>query len=121
MAATTRSARRRLLPAVAAVGLFAACGLTLAPGPAAYAQSRLNPYSPGPGEWWFSGWRVQQKVWPLTEGAGVTVAEVESGVQASVPDLRGVVLPGANLTGPAAPAIPTSRRGRTGTARPWRW
>jgi subtilisin family serine protease len=42
---------------------------------------------------------VQRKVWPLTEGAGVTVAEVESGVQASIPDLRGVVLPGANLTG----------------------
>jgi subtilisin family serine protease len=100
MAATIRTARRRLLPALAAAGLLAACGLTLVPGPAAHAQSRLTPYySPGPAEWWFSGWRVQQKVWPLTEGAGVTVAEVESGVQASVPDLRGVVLPGANLTG----------------------
>ena len=96
MAATVRTALRRLLPALAAAGLLAACGLTLAPGPAAHAQSRLVP---GPGEWWFSGWRVQQKVWPLTQGAGVTVAEVESGVQASVPDLRGVVLRGANLTG----------------------
>ena len=114
MAATTRSARRRLLPAVAAVGLFAACGLTLAPGPAAYAQSRLNPYSPGPGEWWFSGWRVQQKVWPLTEGAGVTVAEVESGVQASVPDLRGVVLPGANLTGAGGPGDTDVQAGEDG-------
>jgi subtilisin family serine protease len=55
--------------------------------------------TPGPGEWWFTGWQVLRKVWPLTEGAGVTVAEVESGVQASVPDLRGAVLPGANLTG----------------------
>jgi len=96
MAATVRTAPRRLLPALAAAGLLAAGGLTLAPGPAAHAQSRLVP---GPGEWWFSGWRVQQKVWPLTQGAGVTVAEVESGVQASVPDLRGVVLRGANLTG----------------------
>jgi subtilisin family serine protease len=96
MAATVRPAPRRLLPALAAAGLLAACGLTLAPGPAAHAQSRLVP---GPGEWWFSGWRVLQKVWPLTQGAGVTVAEVDSGVQASVPDLRGVVLRGANLTG----------------------
>ena len=43
MAATTRPARRRLLPALAAAGLLAACGLTLAPGPAAHAQSRLTP------------------------------------------------------------------------------
>ena len=60
---------------------------------------RAAQLTPGPGEWWFAGWQVQQRVWPLTEGAGITVAEVESGVQASVPDLRGVVLPGANLTG----------------------
>jgi subtilisin family serine protease len=95
MAATVRPAPRRLLSALAAAGLLAACGLPLSAGPA-HAEARLIP---GPGEWWFAGWRVQQKVWPLTEGAGVTVAEVESGVQASIPDLRGVVLPGANLTG----------------------
>jgi subtilisin family serine protease len=95
MAATVRPAPRRLLSALAAAGLLAACGLPLSAGPA-HGEARLIP---GPGEWWFAGWRVQQKVWPLTEGAGVTVAEVESGVQASIPDLRGVVLPGANLTG----------------------
>jgi hypothetical protein len=55
--------------------------------------------TPGPAEWWLTAWQVQRTVWPLTEGAGVTVGEVESGVQAAVPDLRGVVLPGANLTG----------------------
>jgi subtilisin family serine protease len=44
---------------------------------------------------------VQRKVWPLSRGAGITVAEVESGVQASIPDLRGVVLPGVDLTGAA--------------------
>jgi subtilase family protein len=111
MAATVRPASRRRLPALAAAGLLAACGLTLVPGPAAHAQSRLVP---GPGEWWFSGWRVQQKVWPLTEGAGVTVAEVESGVQASVPDLRGVVLPGVNLTGPGGPGDTDIQAGEDG-------
>ena len=96
-----RAAHRRRLSALAAAGLLALCGLPLSAGPAraeppVRAQAQLTP---GPGEWWFAGWQVQQRVWPLTEGAGVTVAEVESGVQASVPDLRGVVLPGANLTG----------------------
>src|SRR5216683_745022 len=50
-------------------------------------------------EWWFSKWQVQQLVWPLTEGARVTVAVLDTGVQASVPDLRGVVLPGGDATG----------------------
>jgi subtilisin family serine protease len=54
---------------------------------------------PLPSEWWFSGWEIQQQVWPLTEGGGVTVAVLDSGVQASVPDLRGVVLPGGDTTG----------------------
>ena len=91
----------RRLSVTAAAGLLAACGLSLSAGaaraaPAGRAGTLLTP---GPAEWWFGGWQVQRRVWPLTEGAGVTVAEVESGVQASVPDLRGVVLPGANLTG----------------------
>ncbi len=97
----TRAAGRRLLSAMAAAGLLAMCGLPLSSGPARAepaAGGRIQ-LIPGPGEWWFAGWQVQQRVWPLTAGAGVTVAEVESGVQASVPDLRGVVLPGANLTG----------------------
>src|SRR6266567_3492698 len=97
----TRAAGRRLLSAMAAAGLLAMCGLPLSAGPARAEQAAGGRIQliPGPGEWWFAGWQVQQRVWPLTAGAGVTVAEVESGVQASVPDLRGVVLPGANLTG----------------------
>jgi subtilisin family serine protease len=85
---------------MAAAGLLAACGLSLSAGAAraATAGRAATLLTPGPAEWWFGGWQVQRRVWPLTEGAGVTVAEVESGVQASVPDLRGVVLPGANLT-----------------------
>ena len=100
-AAAVRAGRRRLLSAMAAAGLLAVCGLPLAAGPArAEPPGRAQPrLTPGPGEWWFPGWQVPQKVWPLTEGAGITVAEVDSGVQAGVPDLRGVVLPGADLTG----------------------
>jgi len=92
---------RRLLSVATTAGLLATCGLLLSAGPArAVPVSRdSTALAPGPAEWWLAGWQVQRKVWPLTEGAGVTVAEVESGVQASIPDLRGVVLPGVNLTG----------------------
>jgi subtilisin family serine protease len=96
-----KATRRRLLSVAASAGLLATCGLLLSAGPAraeagGLAQTGLTP---GPAEWWLAGWQVQRKAWPLTEGAGVTVAEVGSGVQAAVADLRGVVLPGANLTG----------------------
>ena len=95
------TARRRLVSAAAVAGLLTTCGLPLSAGPA-LAQPRARAsfeLTPGPAEWWLAAWQVRRTVWPLTEGAGVTVGEVESGVQAAVPDLRGVVLPGANLTG----------------------
>jgi subtilisin family serine protease len=44
-------------------------------------------------------WSVPQKVWPQTQGAGVTVGVVDSGVQADVPALQGVVLPGGDTVG----------------------
>jgi subtilisin family serine protease len=93
--------RRRLLSVATTAGLLATCGLLLSAGPARAAPGgpAQVELTPGPAEWWLAGWQVQRKVWPLTKGAGVTVAEVESGVQASIPDLHGVVLPGANLTG----------------------
>lgn len=54
---------------------------------------------PRAGQWWFTSWKILPRVWPLTQGAGVTVAVLDSGVQASVPDLRGAVLPGGDVTG----------------------
>ena len=54
---------------------------------------------PRAGEWWFTSWKILPRVWPSTEGAGVTVAVLDTGVQASVPDLRGAVLPGGDTTG----------------------
>ena len=50
-------------------------------------------------EWWFSSWDMQKKVWPLTTGRGVTVAVLDTGVNARLRDLAGVVLPGRDLTG----------------------
>jgi type VII secretion-associated serine protease mycosin len=63
------------------------------------ARAGTGGYTPGSNEWWLANWDVQHQVWPLTEGAGVTVAVVDSGVQASLPDLRGVLLPGGDTVG----------------------
>ncbi len=40
-----------------------------------------------------------EKAWQVTQGAGVVVAVIDSGVQASTPELQGQVLPGTNITG----------------------
>ena len=51
------------------------------------------------GHWWFTAWQIP-KVWAAgARGQGVTVAVIDSGVQASRPELRGVVLPGTDFHG----------------------
>ncbi|GAA4235441.1 hypothetical protein GCM10022254_42750 [Actinomadura meridiana] len=82
--------RRRLVQVAAAT---LAVGLAAAPT-AAHADPALDKK-----QWWFDSWHIQQEVWPQTKGSGVTVAVIDSGVNASLPDLRGVVLPGTNVTG----------------------
>lgn len=92
---STVARRPRRLAAVAA-GIAAACALVV---PAAAARAAAGNYTPSSNEWWLENWAVPQKVWPTTEGAGVTVAVLDTGVQSSVPDLRGAVEPGADMLG----------------------
>lgn len=61
--------------AAAAAGLAAAFGLAL---PATAARAGTAGYAPPPAEWWTTSWRVSQQVWPVTEGAGSTVAVLAS-------------------------------------------
>jgi hypothetical protein len=81
------------------IAVIALSGLLLTPAAARAAATGPSFGPPSRYEWWFGKWQVQQQVWPLTEGAGVTVGVLDSGVQASVTDLRGVVLPGDDLIG----------------------
>ncbi|WP_192809131.1 S8 family serine peptidase [Actinomadura montaniterrae] len=60
------------------------------------ASAELQPRKD---EWWFSAWDVQNSVWPLTKGSGVTVAVLDSGVDAGIPELSGAVLKGADTAG----------------------
>jgi hypothetical protein len=52
--------------------------MTIAP-----AQVLPEPHSE---EWWFGRWGIEDKVWPIAKGQGVTVAVLDSGVNAQLPD-----------------------------------
>ncbi|HEY7014866.1 MAG TPA: S8 family serine peptidase [Streptosporangiaceae bacterium] len=81
------------------VAVAACLGLLTAPARAVTPGVARPGPQPLASEWWFSAWDIQSRVWPLTKGGGVTVALLDSGVQASLPDLRGAVVPGGDTTG----------------------
>lgn len=58
--------------------------------------------APGPAtapEWWFDSWNVPGLWAGGADGRGITVAVVDTGVQADIPELQGKVLPGADFIG----------------------
>lgn len=94
---------RSLRPWAAALGTVTLCLTTT---PAAWAApgtgTPCDPQNPGVAsrlEPWGQRRLDFQKVWPLTRGRGILVAEVDSGVDASHPQLAGQVLPTIDLTG----------------------
>jgi len=94
-----RLLRGALLPFT--TGLTAALTVLGVLGPATAADAAV---SAGHGnnaraqEWWLSGLNVTQ-AWPQSEGAGITVAVLGTGVDASYPGLGGSVITGPDYTG----------------------
>jgi len=80
----------------AAIGTVLALSVALGMGAPASALTFPKPMA---NQWWFTAWQVENKVWPITQGEGVTVAVLDSGVQANLPDFTGAVLPGTDATG----------------------
>jgi membrane-anchored mycosin MYCP len=105
----------RLLAALATVALVAVPALPAAASPRAAAPSdcSIKPGVPSSGVPWAQTRLGFQRVWPVTTGAGVTVAVIDTGVDAGPPpkgatfhpQLRGVhVRAGTNVVG----SLPTS-------------
>lgn len=57
------------------------------------------PGPPDAPEWWFDTWHVNDLWASGADGRGITVAVIDTGVQASLPELAGKILPGADFIG----------------------
>jgi len=66
--------------------------LALGPALAASADYIRNA------EYWLTEYGIRQ-AWSVTQGQGVVIAVIDTGVDATVPDLAGALLPGADFSG----------------------
>lgn len=83
-----RAARRAV--AVAVTGLLIGAATT---------PAQATPGPPDAPEYWFDSWHVTQLWQSGVRGQGITIAEVDTGVNASLPELAANVLPGKDFGG----------------------
>lgn len=75
-----------------AVGVVALLLFGIAQAPAAAA-----PGPPGHTEWWFDAWHVQSLWAQGADGHGIVIGEIDTGVNASLPELSANVLQGTDF------------------------
>jgi subtilisin family serine protease len=92
----TAAPRRRALTAAAAAVLL--CVLPALPARAAPADLVRNQQQ------WVLHMIHVTEAWPVTQGSGVTVAVIDSGVSPGVSDLTGSVISGPDYTGVSTPS-----------------
>ncbi|MDQ2748608.1 MAG: S8 family serine peptidase [Actinomycetota bacterium] len=61
------------------------------------APAAATPGPPDAPEYWFDAWKVEQLWQSGVRGQGVTIAEVDTGVNAQLPELAANVLPGKDF------------------------
>jgi type VII secretion-associated serine protease mycosin len=81
---------RRRFGRIASVVLAAGLVATVAVEPSAHADGVQDP--------WYMETLQAEEIWRRADGEGVTVAVIDTGVDASVPELEGQVLEGTDLT-----------------------
>lgn len=109
-----RARRRRSLRSVVALlllGVVAAIASPVSAVPAGALATAALP-TPPRNAWWYTELDLPH-AWQVSQGAGVTVAVLDSGVKAGVGDLRGQVLAGKDFTRQPGPA--TVDRGTQGS------
>jgi subtilisin family serine protease len=65
------------------------------------ATAEAAPGPPGSREWWFDTWDVDSLWSGGARGQGITIAEIDSGVNADVPELAGKLLDGYDYGDPS--------------------
>lgn len=85
----------RVRTSVAWLAAAMVAGVAIAPAPAAAA-----PGPPGVPQWWFDDWDVPALWAGGARGQGITIAEIDSGVNADLPELAGKVLAGRDFGDP---------------------
>ncbi|MDO7883288.1 S8 family peptidase [Salinibacterium soli] len=79
----------RRVAAAVVLGLVASVALGAAPASADAVRD---------GEYWLDEYGIRA-AWATTQGAGITIAVIDTGVDGSVPELRGAVTGGADFSG----------------------
>jgi subtilisin family serine protease len=82
---------------IAAAGLAILLAIAATPDPGAQADQVRDAQS------WVLAMLRAQAAWTVSQGAGVKVAVIDSGVSAHVSDLTGSVIPGPDYTGAGTP------------------